>query len=67
MSRGLVIVGVLVNRLNVCVFSMQSYTTSKGAAYFPSLMEFLITLGIVALGVFLFKLAARHLPLFAKA
>ena len=62
----LVIVGVLVNRLNVCVFSMQSYTTSKGAAYFPSLIEFLITLGIVALGVFLFKMAAKHLPLFAK-
>jgi Ni/Fe-hydrogenase subunit HybB-like protein len=63
----LVIVGVLVNRLNVCVFSMQSYTSSKGAAYFPSLMEFLITLGVIALGVFLFKMAAKHLPLFAKA
>ncbi len=63
----LVIVGVLVNRLNVCVFSMQSYTSSKGAAYFPSLMEFLITLGVVSLGVFLFKMAAKHLPLFAKA
>jgi Ni/Fe-hydrogenase subunit HybB-like protein len=63
----LVIVGVLVNRLNVCVFSMQEYTTARGASYFPSLMEFLITLGIVALGVFLFKMAAKHLPLFAKA
>ena len=62
----LVIVGVLVNRLNVCIFSMQSYTTSKGASYFPSLMEFLVTLGIVSLGVFLFKMAAKHLPLFAK-
>ena len=62
----LVIVGVLVNRLNVCVFSMQGYTTSKGAAYFPSLIEFVVTLGIVSLGVFLFKMAAKYLPLLAK-
>jgi len=62
----LVIVGVLVNRINVCLFSMQSYTTSKGAAYFPTLMEFLLTLGVISLGVFLFKMAAKHLPLFAK-
>ena len=62
----LVIIGVLINRLNVSLFSMQSYTTSKGASYFPSMMEFLVTLGIIALGVFLFKMAAKHLPLFAK-
>jgi Ni/Fe-hydrogenase subunit HybB-like protein len=62
----LVIGGVLVNRLNVSLFSMQSYTASKGASYFPSMMEFLVTLGIIALGVFLFKMAAKHLPLFAK-
>jgi Ni/Fe-hydrogenase subunit HybB-like protein len=46
---------------------MQELTTAKGGNYFPSLMEFLISLGIVALGVFLFKMAAKHLPLFAKA
>ena len=63
----LVIIGVLVNRLNVCVFSMQEFTAARGANYFPSLMEFLLTLGIISLGVFLFKMAAKHLPLFAKA
>ena len=62
----LVIVGVLVNRMNVCLFSMEEYTTSQGAGYFPSLMEFLVSLGVVSLGVFLFKMAAKHLPLFAK-
>lgn len=62
----LVITGVLVNRLNVTVFSMQGYTTSRGATYFPSLAEFLVTLGVVSLGVFLFKLAAKYLPLFAE-
>ncbi|MBW2467170.1 MAG: polysulfide reductase NrfD [Deltaproteobacteria bacterium] len=62
----MVIVGVLVNRLNVCLFSMQEYTTSRGISYFPSAMEFLLTLGIISLGIFLFKMAAKHLPLFAK-
>ncbi len=62
----LVIVGVLVNRLNVCLFSMQNYSAAQGSSYFPTLMEFLLTLGVVSLGVFLFKMAAKHLPLFAK-
>jgi Ni/Fe-hydrogenase subunit HybB-like protein len=63
----LVIAGVLVNRLNVCLFSMQEYTVSKGADYFPTYMEFLLTLGVISLGVFLFKMAAKFLPLFAVA
>jgi molybdopterin-containing oxidoreductase family membrane subunit len=63
----LVIVGVLVNRLNVCLFSMQEYNSAQGAGYFPSLPEFLVSLGVVSLGVLLFKMAAKHLPLFAKA
>jgi Ni/Fe-hydrogenase subunit HybB-like protein len=63
----LVIVGVLLNRLNVCIFSMQDYAVSQGASYFPTTIELLVTLGVIALGVFLFKMAARHLPLFARA
>jgi len=62
----LVITGVLVNRLNVCIFSMQEYTASRAATYFPSIAEFLVTLGVVSLGIFLFKLAAKYLPLFAE-
>lgn len=61
----LVITGVLVNRLNVCLFGMQDYAASKGASYFPAVTEFLVTLGVVSLGIFLFKMAAKHLPLFA--
>ncbi|MEJ2689510.1 MAG: polysulfide reductase NrfD, partial [Deltaproteobacteria bacterium] len=62
----LVISGVLVNRMNVCIFSMQQYNTSRAATYFPSRAEFLVTLGIVSLGILLFKLAAKYLPLFAE-
>ncbi len=63
----LVIVGVLVNRMNICIFSMQEYSTAKGASYFPSAIELLVTLGIFAMGIFLFKMAAKHLPLFSEA
>ncbi|MDF1578472.1 MAG: polysulfide reductase NrfD [Desulfobulbales bacterium] len=62
----LVIVGVLVNRMNVCLFSMQEYSAAQGSSYFPTLMEILLTMGIVSLGIFLFKMAAKHLPLFAN-
>jgi len=63
----MVIAGVLLNRMNVCIFSMQEYAASRGHVYFPALMEFVVTLGIVSLGIILFKLAAKYLPLFAEA
>lgn len=63
----LVIVGVLVNRMNVCLFSMETYNRFRGTTYSPSWMEFAVSLGIISLGVFLYKMAAKHLPLFSKA
>ncbi len=61
----LVIVGVLLNRMNVCLFSQESYNSWRGFSYSPSWMEFLLSLGVVALGVFLYKMSAKHLPLFS--
>ena len=61
----LVITGVLLNRMNVCLFSQESYNAWRGVTYFPSWMEFLVSLGIISLGVLLFKLSAKHLPLFS--
>ncbi|MDD2464947.1 MAG: Ni/Fe-hydrogenase cytochrome b subunit [Desulfobulbus sp.] len=61
----LVIAGVMLNRMNVCLFSMESYNTWHGASYSPSWKEFLVSLGIIALGVFLYKMSAKHLPLFS--
>ncbi|QQG64527.1 NrfD/PsrC family molybdoenzyme membrane anchor subunit [Desulfobulbus oligotrophicus] len=61
----LVIAGVLLNRLNVCLFSMEQYNTWRGVTYGPSWMEFLLSLGIISLGVFLYKMSAKHLPLFS--
>ncbi len=61
----LVIVGVILNRMNVCLFSMENFNAWKGYTYSPSWMEFLLSLGVVALGVFLYKMSAKHLPLFS--
>ncbi len=59
----LVIGGVLLNRLNVCIFGLYRFEGASGISYFPSWMEFAITAALIALAVFVFKLAARHLPL----
>ena len=61
----LVITGVMLNRMNVCLFSMESYNTWRGSSYTPSWTEFMVSLGIIALGVFLYKMSAKHLPLFS--
>lgn len=62
----LVIAGVLLNRMSIAVFGLYEYGSSKGGSYFPSLGELIVTLGIVALGIFLFKLVAKTLPLFPE-
>lgn len=59
----LVIVGVLLNRLNVSIFGLYRDQASKGAQYFPSLAEFAVTIALVSMAIFLFKMAAKHLPL----
>jgi hypothetical protein len=61
-----VIVGTLVNRLNVGVFGLAEYTARTGADYFPSLMEFILTAGMVAFAVFGFKVSAKYLNLFPE-
>jgi formate dehydrogenase iron-sulfur subunit len=62
-SSALVVLGVLLNRLNVAVIGMWA---SAGTRYLPSWMEISITTGIVALGIFLYTLAVEHLPIFPE-
>ncbi|MBV5316648.1 MAG: Ni/Fe-hydrogenase cytochrome b subunit, partial [Desulfobulbaceae bacterium] len=59
----LVIAGVLLNRMNVCLFSMENYNAWRGFSYAPSWQEYVLSLGVVSLGVFLYKMSAKHLPL----
>lgn len=61
----IVIAGVMLNRMNVCLFSMEQFNMWKGFSYTPSWMEFAVSLGIISLGVLLFKMSAKYLPLFS--
>lgn len=61
----IVIAGVMLNRMNVCLFSMEQYNMWKGFSYTPSWMEFMVSLGIISLGVLLYKMSAKYLPLFS--
>ncbi|HEX7707612.1 MAG TPA: Ni/Fe-hydrogenase cytochrome b subunit [Thermoanaerobaculia bacterium] len=57
----LVISGFLLNRLNVAVTGMEG---SAGVRYIPKWSEVSITLSIVAVGIFLFTMAVKYLPIF---
>jgi Ni/Fe-hydrogenase subunit HybB-like protein len=63
----LVIVGILVNRLNVGIFGIAGYASGLGADYFPSFSEFALTGAMVAFAVLGFKLSAMYLNLYPKA
>jgi Ni/Fe-hydrogenase subunit HybB-like protein len=60
----LVIGGVILNRFTVTFLAQGG---PEGAAYFPSWMEFAITIGLLALLVFLYRAAVLKLPIFAHA
>ncbi len=57
----LVISGFVLNRMNVSITALESYS---GAHYFPSWMEISITLMIVALGFAAFRWIAKNFPIF---
>ncbi len=60
-AASLVILGVVLNRLNVSLIGMAK---AMGGSYFPSWIEILTTLAIIAGGVLAFKLAVTYLPVF---
>jgi Ni/Fe-hydrogenase subunit HybB-like protein len=63
----LVILGVLMNRMNVGIFGISVYATRFGGDYFPSWMEFAISLGLVSFAITGFKVCAKYLPLFPES
>jgi formate dehydrogenase iron-sulfur subunit len=57
--------GVVFNRMNVVVFAMSLRGPAPQlapAGYFPSVVEWGVSVGLVAATVFLFGVAVRHLP-----
>ena len=55
-----VMAGTVLNRFNVNFFAQAGPNTS----YFPSLVEILVTIGLVSLMILLFRLAVTYLPVF---
>jgi formate dehydrogenase iron-sulfur subunit len=66
----LAVLGVVYNRMNVVLFAMDLRGRMPWVAphsYFPSLVEWAISIGLIAATIFLFGLGARLVPILPKA
>jgi Ni/Fe-hydrogenase subunit HybB-like protein len=59
----MVVIGLVVNRLNV---SLTGFEGSQGGHYVPTIAEGIISLMLVGVGVTVFTLAVRYLPIMEK-
>jgi Ni/Fe-hydrogenase subunit HybB-like protein len=59
-AAGLVIFGLVLNRFNVSMFGMMD----PKKLYMPSLIETLVTVGIIAAHILFFVLIAKYFPIF---
>lgn len=62
-SAVMIISGFLLNRLNV---SISSISPETGVSYFPSINEISVTLMLIVLGMWAFKLIAKNFPVFTE-
>jgi Ni/Fe-hydrogenase subunit HybB-like protein len=63
LGQGLVVLGFIVHRLNVSITSIEAAT---GQRYTPAVPEFLLSMGLVAIGMLAFFTACRYLPVFPE-
>jgi Ni/Fe-hydrogenase subunit HybB-like protein len=59
----IVLFGIVLNRFNVGIIGLLPYS---GNIYSPSWMEVVVTVTLVSLGVIVFGLAAKYLPVFPE-
>ncbi len=59
-AASLVVFGLILNRFNVSMFGMMN----PDQVYFPSVVESLVTIGIIAGHILFFVLIARYFPIF---
>ena len=60
-AASLVVFGLVLNRFNVSMFGMEQ---SNQQIYVPSLIESLVTIGIIAAHILFFVLVAKYFPIF---
>jgi Ni/Fe-hydrogenase subunit HybB-like protein len=63
MGQVLVIAGVVLNRFNANFLTQVPH----GGSYFPTWMEFAVTIGLISLAVFLYRVAVARLGVFSHA
>ena len=66
----LAVLGVAYNRMNVVLFAMTLRGRMPWGApesYSPSIVEWGVSIGLIAATIFLFGLAARHMPVLSRA
>lgn len=63
----LVISGVLLNRLNVSIFGVYRAQSATGFSYFPTWMEFVVTLAFISFSIVGFKVCVKYLRVFPEA
>jgi len=66
----LAVLGVAYNRMNVVLFAMTFRGRMPWVAaesYVPSVVEWGVSIGLIAATIFLFGLAARHMPVLSRA
>jgi Ni/Fe-hydrogenase subunit HybB-like protein len=62
-SSGLAAFGVMLNRFNV---SLTSYGGYRDFWYFPSFIEIILTVGLVAMAILIFDFGMRYLPVYPE-
>jgi Ni/Fe-hydrogenase subunit HybB-like protein len=62
-AQGLVVLGFIFHRLNVSITAVEAAT---GQTYVPAIPEFFISAGLVAVGMTIFVLACKYLPVFPE-
>jgi len=65
LSGALIVFGVVFNRLNTTFLGWWQYATGANP-YVPSMSEITITVALVSVGVVVFGLAVKYLPIFPK-
>jgi len=61
-AASLIVFGLMLNRINTLVLS---HAPARTGSYFPTVWEFIFTLGLIAGAIYAFRLAAKYLPLFS--
>ena len=64
LTAGLAAFGVVLNRFNVSLTSYGGYRTFD---YFPSSIEIIVTVALIAGGILIFDLGSRYLPVYRRS